>query len=315
MSIARPDHWFKNGFMLPGLALALLESPEAPADAWWWRLALAGGAACLVASSNYTLNEVLDAPQDQHHPFKQGRPVPSGLVDTRVAYAQWLLLAAAGIALALPLGRGFLLSTLALWIMGLVYNVPPVRLKEWAYLDVLSESVNNPIRLFMGWFVLIDGRLPPLTLALAYWMAGAFLMATKRFAEGRHIGNRETAAAYRHSFRQYTDDRLLVSMLFYATTSAAFAGAFVVTYHVELLLWVPAASGLFAYYLALGLRADSPAQRPEHLYRQHRFMLYVGVTAALAVALLFVRIPLLRDLGVQTAQGLPSVVLGRAMVP
>ena len=28
--------------------------------------------------------------------------------------------------------------------MGVVYNVPPLRTKEWPYLDVLSESVNNP---------------------------------------------------------------------------------------------------------------------------------------------------------------------------
>ncbi len=31
--------------------------------------------------------------------------------------------------------------------MGLVHNVPPVRSKELPYIDVLSESVNNPIRL------------------------------------------------------------------------------------------------------------------------------------------------------------------------
>ena len=30
--------------------------------------------------------------------------------------------------------------------MGVAYNVPPVRTKDRAYLDVLSESVNNPLR-------------------------------------------------------------------------------------------------------------------------------------------------------------------------
>ena len=35
-------------------------------------------ATCLVASSNYVLNELLDGPHDRLHPEKQHRPVPSG---------------------------------------------------------------------------------------------------------------------------------------------------------------------------------------------------------------------------------------------
>ena len=78
--------------------------------------------------------------------------------------------------------------------MGLAYNLPPIRTKELPYLDVLSESVNNPLRLFLGWFALIGDKFPPLSLTLAYWMVGAFFMATKRFAEYRHIDDPDTAA-------------------------------------------------------------------------------------------------------------------------
>ena len=69
------------------------------------------------------------------------------------------------------------------WIMGVAYNVRPIRTKEVPYVDVLSESVNNPIRLLLGWFALIPDRFPPISLLLAYWMVGAFFMAMKRFAE------------------------------------------------------------------------------------------------------------------------------------
>ena len=37
----------------------------------------------LIASSNYVLNEVLDARQDAVHPEKRHRPVPSGRADQR----------------------------------------------------------------------------------------------------------------------------------------------------------------------------------------------------------------------------------------
>jgi 4-hydroxybenzoate polyprenyltransferase len=67
--------------------------------------------------------------------------------------------------------------------MGIFYNVRPFRTKELAYLDVLSESINNAIRLMIGWFIVTPVYLPPVTIVLGYWMGGAFLMATKRFAE------------------------------------------------------------------------------------------------------------------------------------
>ena len=110
------------------------------------------------------------------------------------------MLAAAGFALALSLNVYFFASAVWLWVMGVAYNVPPVRTKEWPYLDVLSESVNNPIRLLLGWFALVIDRVPPVSLVISYWMIGAFFMAMKRYAEYRHIGDPRVAAAYRRSF-------------------------------------------------------------------------------------------------------------------
>jgi len=185
---------------------------------------------------------------------------------------------------------------LALWVMGLVYNVPPVRTKEVPYLDVLSESVNNPLRLLLGWFALIVDKLPPLSLILAYWMVGAFFMATKRFAEYRRIDDPHRAAQYRKSFGYYTEERLLVSMFFYAAICALFAGIFIVRYHVELILFVPAAAGFFAYYLKLGLQEDSPVQNPEKLFGERGFLLYMMLSTALFVLLMFTHVPVLYDL-------------------
>src|SRR5439155_25398592 len=128
-----------------------------------------------------------------------------------------LLLAVVGFGLALSLNVLFFLSALSLWVMGIFYNVPPIRTKEWPYLDVLSESINNPISLLLGWFALVTTRFPPASLAISYWMVGAFFMAMKRYAEYRHIGNPEVAAAYRRSFKYYTEERLLISRFFYAT--------------------------------------------------------------------------------------------------
>jgi 4-hydroxybenzoate polyprenyltransferase len=293
VEIARVDHWFKNGFMILGVVLAAFYRPDAISLAVVPKLALAVFATCVVASSNYVLNELLDGPLDALHPEKRSRPVPSGRVDPRLGYLEWLVLAAVGFALAALIGLPFLASAFLLWLMGIVYNVPPVRAKELPYVDVLTESINNPLRLLLGWFAVIPDQVPPISLLIAYWMLGAFFMAMKRYAEFRHIGDARVAASYRRSFAYYTEDRLLVSVLFYATACALFGGIFIVRYHLELILFTPLAAGLFAQYLRLGLMPDSPTQNPERLYRQRGFVLYVIASFLVFVVLMFTEIPVL----------------------
>jgi 4-hydroxybenzoate polyprenyltransferase len=296
VEIARADHWFKNAFMLLGVLLAFFYEPHLARAAALPAIGLALLATCLVASSNYVLNELLDAPTDLLHPEKKHRPVPSGKVRPAIAYCEWIALGAAGIALALEMNRPFAASAGALWVMGVAYNVPPLRTKEWPYVDVLTESANNPIRLLLGWFAVTTARFPPVSLAISYWMLGAFFMATKRFAEFRHLADRSVAASYRRSFRHYTEESLLLSMTFYATACAFFAGIFIVRYHLELILFVPFAAGMFAYYLKLGLRPNSPVQRPETLYRERGFLIYTVACLVLFVALMFTEIPTLYSL-------------------
>ncbi len=296
IAIARPDHWFKNGFMVLGVLLAFFLKPELFKTNWYARVFLALVVACLVASSNYVINEILDAPKDALHPTKKNRPIPSGRVYLPLAYAEWLILAVVGLTLAYKINLAFFLSALWLWIMGFFYNVPPFRTKDVPYLDVLSEAVNNPIRLFLGWFCLIPNKIPPLSLVLAYWMAGAFFMATKRLAEYRMINNATIAAKYRKSFGYYDEEKLIISIFYYALFCAFFLGIFIVRYHLELILCVPLFAGFFAYYLKIGFRENSPVQNPEHLYREVGLMLYLGICFVAFVFLLFVKIPVLYEI-------------------
>jgi hypothetical protein len=108
----------------------------------------------------------------------------------------------------------------------------------------------------------------------------AFFMATMRFAELRHIGDRAVAAAYRHSFAYNTEARLLVSMLFYATACALFAGIFIVRLPPRVDSVRAVRRGLFAYYLSLGLEPDSAAQNLKPLYRHRGFVLYLVICFA-----------------------------------
>lgn len=295
VQIARIDHWFKNSFMLLGVFVALFVEPSLFRWSSVPGVALALLATCITASSNYVINEVLDAGKDRKHPTKRHRPAAAESIRRSYALAEWLGLGMLGIGLAWWVHPYFALAALSLWVMGVVYNVPPIRTKEVPYLDVLSESVNNPIRLLLGWFALIQDRFPPLSLLAAYWMVGAFFMAMKRFAEYREIGDRKVAGSYRRSFRYYDEDRLLISLFFYAIAAALCSGVFIVRYHLELIFAIPFVAGFFAYYMKLGLKKDSPVQNPERLYRERGFVAYALVTAIVSGLLMFTHVPALYD--------------------
>jgi decaprenyl-phosphate phosphoribosyltransferase len=299
--IMRIDHWFKNVFVLPGLIAAIGVDAARASEGLWIRFIVGMVSICLVASSNYVINEILDAPSDLSHPVKRNRPVPSGRVSVPLAYVQWIALGVIGVGLGLQVSISFAITVFALWLMGCIYNIPPIRSKDVPYVDVLSEAVNNPLRMLAGWFIGSSGTVAPGSLLLSYWMVGCYFMAIKRYAEFREIGERKVAAAYRKSFAYYTSERLLVSIMFYASAAMLFLGAFVMRYRLELILAFPLVALVMAMYLDLSFKEDSAVQRPEGLYKEPKLMAAVVVCAAAMAILMLVDIPVLQTIFNPTA--------------
>jgi 4-hydroxybenzoate polyprenyltransferase len=293
VAICRIDHWIKNVFVLPGILVALtVANPKLT-----WVMVSNGVlgllAVCLVASSNYVLNELLYAPYDRCHPSKKNRPVPAGRVNARLAYLQWILLMGLGLTVARFVSTPFTITMFVLWAMGCVYNVRPLRTKDLPVVDVLSEAVNNPLRMLAGWYIVGPDAIPPASLLLSYWMIGCYFMALKRFAELRSIGNVESAAAYRRSFRYYTSERLLVSVTFYGSAAMLFFGAFIMRYRMELILSFPAVAVVMAMYMRVAFKRESSVQAPERLYTERLLMTAVICCTFLMCLLLLVDLPIL----------------------
>jgi 4-hydroxybenzoate polyprenyltransferase len=294
--IARLDHWFKNIFMLPGIALAYAFKPVYNVHLLL-RLAVVGiFSTCLIASANYVINEWLDRDFDKHHPVKKQRPSVSADLKPVIVYVEYFLLAAVGLAIAQWISKLFLELSIILLVMGLLYNVRPFRTKDKPYLDVLSESVNNPLRLILGWAILVPDILPPSSIWLAYWMGGAFIMAVKRYSEYRFINDPARAGLYRRSFQTYTEQSLLLSSFFYANLSSFFLAIFLIKYRIEFILSFPFFALLFVWYLSIGMRPDSAAKDPEKIFRDPKFIGLAVFLSALVVMLFFVDIPFLHVL-------------------
>ena len=296
IKIARPDHWIKNLFIFPGSFISLFFVHFTLGPGVIFNLVIGLIATCFIASANYVINEWLDAELDKYHPIKKYRPVVAGNMSGRFVFLEYALLIVVGLILSYFISIPFLITEAVLLVMGVIYNVKPVRSKDLPYLDVLSESINNAIRFLLGWFAITSKFFPPVSIIIGFWFGGAFLMAVKRFSEYRMINNPEIAGLYRKSFKHYTERSLLISSFFYAMCSIFFIGVFLVKYHIELVIAMPPLCGLFCLYFYISFKKDSAAQKPEKLYKEKFLMAYVGLFICLVIVLMFLHIPQLDQL-------------------
>jgi 4-hydroxybenzoate polyprenyltransferase len=313
VAIARPDHWIKHVLIIPGVAFAMIMSGAGPSDYTLLAERLIGClfVAMALSSANYTINEWLDAPFDAMHPTKRSRPAVQTAMQPGIVFAQYILLTTIGMLVANALGFCFSMVAVLFAIFGIVYNVRPIRAKDRAFLDVIVESLNNPLRFLFGWFAVTPFVAPPTSILLAYWCGGAFLMAAKRVSEHRAIvdaGGIARLAAYRPSFAVYTQSSLVTSCLVYAQGFAFMMAIFLLKYRIEYLVVIPLLIALFAAYMRLAMTPDSAAARPEELMRQPAMLIGAAVTMGLFGLLTFVDLPWLSTL---TSSELIHLGLGR----
>ena len=286
LRIARLDHATKHVFVIPGILLAVLLR-GAHADNLLLNVVLGFLSVTAVASANYVINEWLDRESDAFHPEKSQRAAVQRELVPGIVLLEYAVLLITGLMLAGFVNPTFLVVAVLFAVSGVIYNVHPIRTKDRVFIDVLSESINNPIRLTAGWAMVDGSTLPPSSLLLAFWFGGAFLMNSKRLAEYRDIvasDGEEILGRYRRSFRFYTENKLSVANLVYALLCSFFIAIFLIKYRIEYILLFPCIVGLFGVYYALSLKPGSVARKPEVLYRSKPLL----AMTALATLVFFV---------------------------
>ncbi len=139
----RPKQWTKNGFVLVGLIFdGKLLDPSLVLAA-----AVAFVAFCLVSSSVYLLNDLVDIESDRLHPRKRLRPLASGQLSPAVAKVAFVLLAALSL-----LGAGLFDSQIGLTVAAyLILNAAyTFYLKRLVIIDVLMIAVFFLLRVVAG---------------------------------------------------------------------------------------------------------------------------------------------------------------------
>jgi 4-hydroxybenzoate polyprenyltransferase len=150
----RPRQWTKNAFVFAALIfdrqLFILASLE--------RTFLAFIIFCLLSSSVYLINDVLDIEADRNHPVKKNRPIASGKLPISVAIISSIILAVISLV-----GAYFL--SLELAIFGLVYLLINLAYSKWLkhipLIDVLVIATGFVLRVAAGVSVIHVQRFSP----------------------------------------------------------------------------------------------------------------------------------------------------------
>lgn len=228
----------------------------------------------MVSTANYIINEITDAPFDAFHPGKKHRPLVQNKISVKVLLIGWVLLVVAALGLARALyTQAFVLSLGALLLAGILYNVPPVRVKDVPYLDSTLESANNPIRFLIGWYVLA-AQFPPLSLLLAWWAFGNFLMVGKRVAEKKFL-TAEESSGYRLSLNRYSVRGLVAFMTVNGLLFLAMFILFAILLKLKTFLYaLPFILFYLIFFMVKSIQDRDVAEEPEKLLKNPYFAIY-----------------------------------------
>ena len=174
LRLMRPYQWVKNAFVFTGMLFG---------HAWHdphlvMQSVVAFIAFCLVSSSIYTINDIVDLEQDKRHPNKRRRPLACGSVSIPAAVVLAGLLGVLGLALAYNVSAMVLFILAGYALMNMAYSL---RLKHVVILDVFIIATGFMLRILAG--TLGVGIPPSQWLLLCGLMVTLFLGFTKRRAE------------------------------------------------------------------------------------------------------------------------------------
>ena len=150
----RPRQWTKNAFIFAALVFdRKLLDPNALV-----RTALAFILFCLLASSVYLINDIIDRESDQNHPVKKNRPIASGRLPVNLALTVGIMLVLSSLVGAFFLSKAFLFISIIYFVLNIIYSK---WLKHIVLIDVLVIAACFVLRVAAGVSVIEVQRFSP----------------------------------------------------------------------------------------------------------------------------------------------------------
>jgi 4-hydroxybenzoate polyprenyltransferase len=197
IKLLRPQQWYKNVVIFAAIFFSgdLLNINQ------FYLTFLGFISLCLISSTNYIINDLVDCNKDKKHPEKKNRPIASGIVKKSEAIIIAIFTFTLSVWNAFYLPKGFFYIIIALFISTQIYSL---FLKNEAFLDVILIGTNFVLRAVSGTFI-IKTDISPWLIICAFFLA-LFLGFGKRIADLKILG--EKAKEHKAVFKIYTEKLL-----------------------------------------------------------------------------------------------------------
>ena len=205
----RPTQWSKNGFVFAGIMFdRQLTEPESLG-----RVMLAFGLLCLIASTIYIVNDLVDIERDRLHPKKRNRPLPSGQLPVSWAVTAAVIFSVTALAVSLAYSLPLAAVIAGYLVLHIAYSF---WLKNLVLLDVFAIAGGFVLRVVAGVVVIDVTNFSPWLYVCAGLLA-LFLAVGKRRQELIMLA--ENAEDVRAAYKDYNMP-LLDDMLRMVTTGS-----------------------------------------------------------------------------------------------
>jgi 4-hydroxybenzoate polyprenyltransferase len=275
----RPKQWTKNVVVFAPL---VFDEKLFQLDLFG-RTLLAFALFCLISSTVYIINDLVDIEKDRQHPKKRMRPLPAGALSPRVAAAAAGAFILISLPLALWLDGGFSLVLFSYLLLNVAYSF---YLKHLVIIDVLVIAAGFVLRVAGGVAVVGVERFSP-WLYLVVTLGALFLGFGKRRHELLLL--EEDANAHRAILAEYTIpflDQLIglvTSTMVIAYSLYTFSAPNLPENHAMMLTIPFVLYGLFRYLYLIHVKKEGGA--PDELLLSDKPLLAAGVLWVLAVVL------------------------------
>ena len=252
----RPKQWTKNLlFVFPAIVFdGKLFEPQP-----FLRVFGAFALFCLMASTVYIINDLVDLENDRQHPKKKNRPLPSGKLPIPLAVGAAIVFPIITLGTALLFSQPLALILATYLVMQLAYSF---WLKHVAIVDVLVVTAGFILRVIAGVVVIEVQNFSPWLYAVTGLLA-LFLAVGKRRQELITLG--ENAVNTRPIYEEYNlpliDDMLrvvttstFITYMLYTIESQTRLGSDLMLATVPFVLY-----GLFRYLYLIHVRGEGSA--------------------------------------------------------
>lgn len=221
----RPHHWLKSGFCLA----ALFFTANVFNGSTWLAVLPLVVVFSLMASAGYVFNDIWNREEDRVHPRKRQRPIASGAISLRQAYALLIVCYFTGAVLLVGFYQ-FGPATLSVGVYVLINTLYTRWLRKIPILDILTISFGFVLRVAAGAYAI--GVAPSEWLLILTYLLALLLGLGKRSGEVRRLEDEEIEIGMTRSSLNWYSKRA-VNMIIWGLIAVTLVAYLIYCYKVR----------------------------------------------------------------------------------